>query len=111
MSTGGLFLLAAFFIGVIAFILWPVLVAPRTVPSESVQNEAFSHIKQLQAEREALLIGIRDLDFDFQTGKFTEEDYRSQRETLVERGVAVLKQIDAERSQAIESAVWAQRKS
>ena len=111
MSTGGLFLLSAFFIGVIAFVLWPVLVPPRPVPNETEAHEALTRIKRLQAEREAILIGIRDLDFDFQTGKFTEEDYRTQRETLVDRGVEVLKQIDAEHSAVIESAVWAQRKS
>lgn len=51
-------------------------------------------LERLQMERETVYSTIRDLDFDFETGKLTEEDYHQQREQWVDRGVDVLKALD-----------------
>jgi hypothetical protein len=50
---------------------------------------------KLLAERAALYTTIRDLDFDFQTGKLLEADYRAMREKYMARGVEILKELDA----------------
>ncbi len=107
MTIAGIFLLVAFLAGVVAIVIWPLLQA-QDEPLSSPDQPALA---RLQSEHEALLIAIRDLDFDYQTGKLTEEDYRAQRESLVQRGVDLLKQIDARESDLIENAVQAQRQA
>src|SRR5512143_1220533 len=46
------------------------------------------------AERDAVYTAIRDLDFDFQTGKLLEADYRAMRDKYTARGVEILKEVD-----------------
>lgn len=58
--------------------------APREVPSDVVSAAAH--------EREAVYGAIRDLDDDFETGKLTEDDYRSSRRELRARAVALLRE-------------------
>jgi hypothetical protein len=107
MSTGGIFLLLAFLGGVGAVIVWPLLFHQ----GKSKDKEApVSVLTQLQAEHEAVLLAVRDLDFDHQTGKLVQDDYLVQREMLMQRGVEILKQIDAVESDLIEQAVKAKRK-
>jgi hypothetical protein len=50
---------------------------------------------QLLAERERVLVQLRDLDFDHATGKIMDADHAAQRAVLVARGVELLKQLDA----------------
>ena len=110
MSPSGIALTLAFLAGGAVFVMWPFLSQRRS--AEQPTGNAPSHlarIAQLQAEREAILISVRDLDFDYQTGKLTEEDYLTQRENLMGRGVEILKQIDTEQSAAIEAAVQVRR--
>jgi|SRR5579871_5433166 len=107
MSISGIFLLLAFLGGCALFVAWPFLFGTSRVSNPTPDS---SVIGQLQAEHEAILTAIRDLDFDYQTGKFTEEEYRAQRESLVQRGVQLLKRIDVEQSAVIEAAVKSRRK-
>ena len=106
MSISGIFLLLAFLGGCALFVAWPFLFGTNRVNTPTPDS---SVITQLQVEHETILTAIRDLDFDYQTGKFSQEDYRAQRESLVQRGVQLLKRIDAEQSAAIEAAVQARR--
>jgi hypothetical protein len=110
MSIAGIFLLLAFLAGVVVIVIWPLLQA-KEQPVKGAESSALPALARLQAEHEALLITIRDLDFDYQTGKLTEEDYSAQREALVQRGVELLQQIDAQQSDLIEEAVQARRKA
>ncbi len=72
-------------------VLWPFVSASR----DEERQTASSRMEDLLARREAIYATIRELDFDFETGKLTEEDYRAQREVWVEQGVLVLKELDA----------------
>lgn len=109
MSISGIALFILFLVGCAAFALWPVLFG-RNAPTNSGKLPGpLADVAALQAEREAILTAVRDLDFDYQTGKFSEEDYLAQRESLMGHGVEILKQIDAIESEAIESAVSARR--
>lgn len=72
-----------------AYIAQPLFARARVVPVPDSPRE------QLQAERDVLYSAIRDLDFDFQTGKLVEADYAAVREKYVARGIEILKQLDA----------------
>ena len=110
MSPSGIALLLAFLVGGAVFVLWPFIAARSSADEQAKDKPAdLSLITQLQTEREAILNSVRDIDFDYQTGKLSEEDYLTQRENLMARGVEILKQIDAEQSDAIEAAVQARR--
>lgn len=50
----------------------------------------------LADQREAILAALRDLDFDHEVGKVTEEDYTSLRQTLLAEAAAVMTQIEQE---------------
>ncbi len=78
-------------------VFWPFVSARReeTVARSGGQAQ---EIEDLIARRDAIYAVIRDLDFDFETGKLTEEDYRAQRQIWVEQGVEVLKALDALRA-------------
>lgn len=110
MSIAGVFLLLAFLGGVLTIILWPLLSPPKPVsePGASLPS-VLPAVAELRAQHEAILTAIRDLDFDWQTGKLAEEDYRAQREALVQQGVELLKAIDSHESDLIEDAVRSRR--
>ncbi len=109
MSGSGIFLLLALLVGCALFVMWPIVGRRNEAVGNRSSTQDQDRIARLQAEHEAILIALRDLDFDYQTGKFSKEDYTAQRETLVRRGVEVLRQIDAARSDAIEQAVKQRR--
>ncbi len=107
MSIAGLFLLIMLFASAAIVVLWPLLQSQdKRAPAEQRESRTTpSVLAQLQAQHEAILISVRDLDFDYQTGKLTEDEYLDQREGLMQRGVEILKQIDSQRSDLIERAV------
>src|SRR5258708_38314920 len=109
MSGSGSFLLLAMLVGCVLFVIWPIMGRRNEASGSRSTLPDLDRIARLQAEHESVLVALRDLDFDFQTGKFSQDDYTSQREMLIQRGVEVLKQIDAARSDAIEHAVKQRR--
>lgn len=52
----------------------------------------------LANQREATLAALRDLDFDHEVGKVTEEDYTSLRQTLLAKTAAIMTQIEQEQA-------------
>lgn len=79
----------------LVFVAWPFLGLGRERTAAAEKSKLNGEMERLVAEREAIYAVIRDLDFDYETGKLTDEDYQQQRETWVARGVAVLKAIDS----------------
>lgn len=71
-----------------AYIAQPLFARARVVSTPDSPRE------QLLSERNALYGAIRDLDFDFQTGKLVETDYARAREKYMARGIEILKQLD-----------------
>ena len=55
------------------------------------QNQA---LETLLAEKRRVLRAIRDLDFDYDLGKLTDDAYASQRINLIHLGIAILKRVD-----------------
>ncbi|MBX3062126.1 MAG: hypothetical protein KF726_04070 [Anaerolineae bacterium] len=97
MSVGGLILFIAFLIAVVAIVLAPLLrSSPQKLKAQPTAADAdlSSPLIGLEAQHQATLASLRDLDFDFQTGKLAEVDYHTQREFLMQRGADILRQID-----------------
>jgi hypothetical protein len=92
MSIGGILLLLVVTALTIVIVVLPLLMNPRRPKVQTTTSD-------LVAEREAILNAVRDLDFDYQTGKLVESDYRMQRDLLVRRGADVLRRIDQQNQQ------------
>lgn len=57
--------------------------------------EGGDNTEQLLLQKEMLYGAIRDLDFDFQTGKVDQKDYAELRQQLEREAVQILRQLDA----------------
>ena len=81
----------------LGLVTWAVLLL--LLRRESQTSAESLHI-QKQRERllayyERVLTNLRDLDEDHATGKMPDEDYAAEREEWMQRGVEVLKTLDA----------------
>jgi hypothetical protein len=93
MSLAGLFMGLVILIGVILFVM-----SPLARPADS--GTPVDLLIEKQRERllmvyERVLGNIRDLDEDLTTNKMSEADYATERELWVQRGIQVLKSLDA----------------
>jgi hypothetical protein len=52
-------------------------------------------MEHLLLQKETLYVAIRDLDFDFQTGKVDQKDYAALRQQLESEAVHILRQLDS----------------
>jgi hypothetical protein len=90
METAAIFLLLITLAFIVLFVTRPFFKRRRFRPARD--NQEFS---SLQNEREHLLIALQELDFDQALGKIPAEDYPSQRVALLQKGVEVLRRLDA----------------
>ena len=88
MEPGALLLLLCLLIVVVTWLVRPFVEGPWR---EGADDQALSLLKD---EHERLLDALQELDFDARLGKIPEEEYPSQRNDLLQKGAAVLKQID-----------------
>lgn len=88
MTIGSILLGLALLIGVGLFVTRPVFVHDRH------RHRRMSQRKALTLQKEAILMEIRALDFDFETGKVAEDEYQQQREAYVAEAAELLKRID-----------------
>ncbi len=97
MDFGSLFLILALAVAVAAFVSRPFFEPTPAV--ERASRKAIHSEDQrrstLLAERDRLVTAVRELEFDHALGKIPEEDYPSQRETLLLAGGEVLKQLES----------------
>jgi len=64
--------------------------------SYSIQgHESNDDTERLVLQKEMVYGAIRDLDFDFQTGKVDQKDYAELRQQLESEAVQILRQLDA----------------
>jgi len=54
-----------------------------------------SRRESLQHERQDIIRAIREIDFDHRTGKINDDDYKRVREEYVQRGAAVLRELNS----------------
>jgi hypothetical protein len=90
MDIGSIFLILGLLLIVGLFIARPLL-EERSAALSQEEHE----ISSLLAERDRLLTALQELDFDNTLGKIPEDEYPAQRALLVQRGVEVLRSLDA----------------
>lgn len=73
-----------------------VLVYTLSVPAEaeSAQREPESPVRHLEQRKAAIYDSLRDLVFEFRTGKLSEEDYQATRQELRRELAAVNAQLE-----------------
>lgn len=97
MSTD-LLLFAVFFSWAAWFVLHPLYRNTKT-DLRMYMDEVPDTQKTLQLRRSELMLTLKDLDFDFETGVLSKEDYKALRDRYQQETVQVLKQIDDEKDQ------------
>jgi len=86
-----MYLLEIFVIGAVLFgIGYPLFMQPKEV---TTGNEGDEYHNLLYA-KDAALLAIKELDFDYDTGKVGEEDYKQIKKRFEAEAVAILKRID-----------------
>ncbi|MGD8855644.1 MAG: hypothetical protein PVG33_04895, partial [Chloroflexota bacterium] len=89
MTIGSILLGVALLVGVGLFVTRPIFV------HDPQRRRRMSQRKALTLQKEAILTEIRALDFDYETGKVAEEEYRQGREAYVAEAAELLQRIDA----------------
>jgi len=77
-------------VGLLLYVFWP--------SSESAGVDRKSRTAYLVERKEAIYENLRDLSFDFKSGKFPEKDYRAMRSALEEEAAAVLAELEVLRA-------------
>ena len=57
-------------------------------------TEEEHELSALLAERDRVINSLQELDFDYKLGKIPEDDYPTQRSTLLQQGADILRKID-----------------
>lgn len=83
-------LIALLLIGILAFVAYPLF-----NPSRGKIAGETDALETLIAQRDSTYDAIRDLDFDFQLGKLSQDDYTTLRDKYKARAAQVLQQLDA----------------
>lgn len=86
MTTTVLLACVALVIGSLAYVFWP----ERDVAAQSAKTR----LEYLRERQDALYDNLRDLNFEYNSGKYPEEDYAAQRATLENEAAEVLAEID-----------------
>jgi predicted RNA-binding Zn-ribbon protein involved in translation (DUF1610 family) len=109
--------IGAIFVGLALLILSvPVVVKPfrqnqpkGTGPGQRQGQASFTG-DDLKTQREQVLAALRDLDFDYQTGKIAEQDYTILRSELLAQAAQLIGTQETE-DEAIENLIRARRKA
>jgi hypothetical protein len=86
---------AIFFTLAILILVAIYLYAPFMEQRARRVTEEEHELSALMAERDRVINSLQELDFDFKLGKIPEDDYPTQRASLLQKGADVLRQIDA----------------
>ena len=73
-------------IGIFAFVFYPQRHTARQIPK--------TRLDFLREQKEGLYENLRDLNFEYSSGKYTAEDYAAQRAGLENEAAAVLAEIE-----------------
>ena len=93
MSLPGLFMGLVILVGLLLFVVTPLMrPADKGTPVDLLIEKQRERLLMVY---ERVLGNIRDLDEDLTTNKMSEADYVTERELWVQRGIQVLKTLDA----------------
>jgi len=85
---------AIFFTLAILILVAIYLYAPFMERRARRVTEEEHELSTLMAERDRVINSLQELDFDFKLGKIPDEDYPTQRATLLQKGADILRRID-----------------
>ena len=88
-------LTAIFFSLAVLILVGMFLYAPFMERRARSVTEEEHELSALMAERDRVINSLQELDFDFKLGKIPEEDYPTQRASLLQKGADILRKIDA----------------
>ena len=84
-----------FFAGILLAAVFAFIAYPILNPEREQRGESLDALEALYAQRDSAYVALRDLDFDFQLGKLSQNDYQALRERYKTRAALALQQIDA----------------
>ncbi|PJF47162.1 MAG: hypothetical protein D6709_01710 [Chloroflexi bacterium] len=85
--------LGTLLLGLALLIIVALVVALPLFDRKTPAIELPSRREALAQERRAVISAIRELDFDYHTGKISAEDYKRLREARVARGAQILREL------------------
>ncbi len=88
-------LTAIFFTLAILILVAIYLYAPFMERRARRVTEEEHELSALMAERDRVINSLQELDFDFKLGKIPDEDYPTQRASLLQKGADILRRIDS----------------
>jgi len=85
-----------------AFIVYPLFRSRGRLQGTTTDER----LQELEFRRDATYSMLKELEFDYQSGILSDEDYRELEAKYKQKGISILKSIDAlERSQDIEAEI------
>jgi hypothetical protein len=87
-------LIAILIIGTFTFVFRPLFEAADGRWSRAGMGSAFTTADELSARRDAIYAGLKDADFDRETGKLADEDYQVVRHHYMAEAAHILRQLD-----------------
>ena len=85
-NTMGLIWGCVLFLILFIYVLWP--------EKQIVQQRQKTRLDFLEEQKEQVYANLRDLNFEYQAGKYPQEDYEAQRAILEKEAAAVLTEVD-----------------
>lgn len=82
----------ALFVGFVAilYVVWPLLRSDADQPIQTLDDSL-----ELIQQKDVALRAIKELEFDLQTGKLSQEDFTRLNYELRQRAIALIRRIDA----------------
>jgi hypothetical protein len=84
-----LFLALLISAGAAVYVLWPLL--SRAAPDVPIEDD---RLTDLISRKDSVMVAIKDLEFDHQVGKLSEEDFERFNARLRQQAIGYLQQID-----------------
>jgi len=97
MDIGSVLLFSGLTILVIFIVIKPLFeISPdkKLISKTQFTNEISQKKSILLAERDRVLRSLQELDFDYSLGKIPQEDYPTQRSSLLRKGAELIKSLD-----------------
>ena len=91
MTIGSILLGIALLLVVVLYVARPFLFPA----SRRAEGDRLNRREALEAQKEAIMLQIRELDFDQETGKLPEEEYQTLRQQYLAEAAHILKALDA----------------
>lgn len=86
------------------FIVMPILQSRTRLAGWWGKGDSNHHASDLQERKENIYAAIKDIEFDYQMGKLSEEDFKELRQQYKDEAVNLLKEIDATQQKIIKPA-------